>query len=181
MKKRKENVVLKNDTMKKETEKFEDDIFDLMFNETANINDLNSFIKKYPLNSIDRDGRNMLMNFIIENKVEFANYLIEHGIDLSIQDNNGYTCLHFAVQEKNIELIKIILEKSDKSILDITDNYGDTSLWKAIKTDTKSLEIIDILVKKGADLNKKNKKKISPLDKMKNNPLVFKKYIDSMS
>lgn len=169
---------LKNSKMDKKIEQFENDIFDLMFDDKSNNKDLISFLERYSSDMRDRDGRTILINFIIENKNEFALYLINNKADLSIQDNEGLSALHFAVQEKNIEIIKSILLKLDKNQIDIQDKYGNTPLWKAIKTDETSVKIIDLLIIKGADIKKKNKKGISPLDKMMNNSDVFKKYLN---
>ena len=48
-----------------------------------------SFLEKYGLNSVDRNGRSFLMNCIAEGKNDFAYKLIELGANLNHQDASG--------------------------------------------------------------------------------------------
>ena len=61
-----------------------------------------SFLEKYGLNSVDRDGRSFLMNCIAEGKNDFAYKLIKLGANLNHQDASGASPLFAAIWAYNI-------------------------------------------------------------------------------
>lgn len=66
---------------------------------------IEKFLKKYGIDSVDRDGRSFLTNTIEEGKNEFAKKLIDLGADINQQDNNGSTPLFAAIRAHNTEMI----------------------------------------------------------------------------
>lgn len=68
-----------------------------------------SFLEKYGLNSVDRNGRSFLMNCIAEGKNDFAYKLIELGANLNHQDASGASPLFAAIWAYNIEMIVSLL------------------------------------------------------------------------
>ena len=62
----------------------EDEMFDLF--EEKDFSKVENFIKKYGIDAVDRDGRNLLINFIVEGDKKNALKLIqayqEKGLDL---------------------------------------------------------------------------------------------------
>ncbi|MDR2905774.1 MAG: ankyrin repeat domain-containing protein [Helicobacteraceae bacterium] len=123
------------------------------------------FIKNNGLNCIEKRGKtNLLMNCILENNNEFSKKLIKLGIDLNYQDIKGYSALHYAVQENNLEVVTSLIQ--NKADVDIFDSYGNTPLWKAAY-DGKNKEIIEKLIKAGADIHKKNNSGVTPDELLK--------------
>lgn len=140
---------------------FDDDrLFDVL--EQDDFKAILDFLNDYGLNSYDRDERTMLINLIVENKIEFIKELLKHNPDVEHQDINGQTALHFAVQEELVEVVNLLL--SYPSIkLNTKDNWGNTPLWRAIMNEVEQSIIISLL-EKGADLNIKNDSDVAPID-----------------
>jgi ankyrin repeat protein len=146
--------------MKKKQTKFnEDELFDILAKPDMSI--IKKFIEKYNILSVDRDGRNILLNLIIEHKSKYAINILEiyDELDINQQDRNGFSALHFAVQEELLEVVEKLVNKG--AIIDIVDNNGNTPLWRGAfdKVDNK---ILLFLIENGADIHKKNKSGISP-------------------
>jgi len=90
-------------------------------------------------------------------------YLINVGIDVNIQDNVGATALHYTAQYGQFAVAKLILEKGGS--LNISDRYGNEPLWVAVFNDKgrdSRYEMVELFVKYGADVNRKNKAAKSP-------------------
>jgi ankyrin repeat protein len=51
--------------------------------------------------------------------------LLEHGANLDMQDEDGYTALMYAVRDVNRDYVRTLLEKGAKR--DLKNNHGDTA------------------------------------------------------
>jgi len=160
--------------MKNTSEKFdEDEMFDLF--EQSEFSRVIDFVNKYGVNSVDRDGRNILLNFIIEHKIDFALKIIKlDGIDLNQQDKNGFSALHFSAQENLIKITKALIDESVK--IDILDQNGNTPLWRAF-FDGVDEDLILLLLKRGADINKKNNSGVPPIEFLDKSMSLVKKWL----
>ena len=100
-----------------------------------------SFLEKYGLNSVDRNGRSFLMNCIAEGKNDFAYKLIELGANLNHQDASGAAPLFAAIWAYNIEMIVSLLDNPsvDKNI---TDNQGRNALRIALQYHPEDCELM---------------------------------------
>jgi ankyrin repeat protein len=132
-------------------------------------NDFNavaSMIKSTGINSTDRDGRSILTNCVAENKIDFVKKMLSYdGLDLNMRDNSGYTALHFAVQNGNADMVLLLLE--NKADIDIQDNLGNTPLWRAVSNNPDDRNIINMLIKHGANVNIENHYGIAAIQVMK--------------
>ena len=84
--------------------------------------------------------------------MNFINKILNMLPDFDFKDEEGNTILHQAVLENNIEMVVLLLEKmknSNKNIIDIQNNQGDTAFHLAVKNNYN--EIAQILDKAGAD------------------------------
>ena len=134
-----------------------------IFNEN-NFDDLQGFINKYSINSADRDGRNLLINCIIENKRDWAIYIIRNyeELDVNSKDRRGWSALHFAVQCNFLDMVKELLKNKNIDI-NIADNNGNTALMQAVHNNLRCYEdIIIILLEAGMDINQENIHGIRP-------------------
>ena len=76
--------------------------------------------------------------------------LLQRGADPNKEKGfSGSTPLHLAVMEKNVDLVRMLLEKG--AHLETKDDDGSTPLLKAVK-DGALEDIIDLLLEHGADV-----------------------------
>ena len=80
--------------------------------------------------------------------------------DINLQDREGTTLLHWAVEEKNIEIVKLII--SYNANLDIKNSEGKTAL--IIASFLGFIELVELLVLNGADMNLMDKNGLSALN-----------------
>ena len=111
-------------------------------------------LKEFGINFLDGDGRTALINSVIENKIEFVNWLLDNGADINIQDSGGYSALHFVGQERLVEIGKQLLNRNPN--LELRDNYGNTPLWTAVMNSRQSLSVVKLLLDKGANVENVN-------------------------
>ena len=69
------------------------------------------------LKDSDANGASLLHRAAIGNRVEIMQYLIESGIQLDSQDNEGNTSLHVAVQEGSINAIHLLLNSCASDVV----------------------------------------------------------------
>lgn len=118
--------------------------------------------KKKDRPGVDRYGRTDVHNSVIENDIAKLAELISAGKDINARDDNGWTGLHFAAQDRNIEIINLLLENdADPNLIDI---YGNGPLWTATMNARGNFECVVALLEHNALPDQKNKAGRSPLD-----------------
>ena len=70
--------------------------------------------------------------------------LLQEGVDVNAQDDNGYSPLHGAVSYDHLELVKYLL--TNGADLNLTDEDGDQAIHLC-----ESTAMFDLLVEAGAD------------------------------
>jgi uncharacterized protein len=91
--------------------------------------------------------------------------LINQGIDVNIADKNGQTILHYTALNNQLDIAIAALNKGAK--LSMEDIHGNQPLWTAVFNDkgrSERIEIIELFLKNGSDINHKNKVGKSPKD-----------------
>ncbi len=115
------------------------------------------------INIKDEDDYNMLMIALTRDLHILSNYLISNNIDLNHQNYKGLSALHILAYHYNKEVMLNMLNKGiDVSLRDI---HGNAALWTTIMNDKgfgDRLEMIDLLLKYGADKNQLNNVNKSP-------------------
>jgi ankyrin repeat protein len=93
----------------------------------------------------------------LTSSVEVAQVLLRNGADVDTTDYNGRTALHVAVERHHTVAIKPLYEyNEDMAALD--DEYGTTPLLLAIPpARTSGTEVIEMLLKHGANVNAVNR------------------------
>lgn len=96
----------------------------------------------------------------LENKLKIVKYCIKKlGFDVNKKDYYGATLLHYAVDSKNMDIIKFLIKTG--ADLNAKDRYGQPPLhWAAQKG---KAEICKILIDHGADVNAKDNYGETPL------------------
>ena len=137
-------------------------------------NNKESFFKNFSekdCNLVDKYEQSLLQEALSysfsRDKYTIAKFLIENKCNLNHQDKKGLTALHYILSsriDEKITLADILIDNMED--IDIEDNYGNTTLMEAVVNPKITLEIIEKLLKKGANPYHKNKAGHSPYDKV---------------
>jgi len=86
----------------------------------------------------------------------FAKRLVEMGADVNAKDRAGRSALHYAAASGDEEMLVFLLDKG--ADVNITDGYGWTPLFHVGWSggSFKRPQVLDLLVRRGADLNAKD-------------------------
>ena len=109
-----------------------------------------------------------LINAVINNDIEeISKVIAKHDMaEINFQDQNGFTALHYAIQDNKYEIVKKLLDCG--ADFEIPDKYGNTAIIRAVASFRGDGRIIELLLSKGADFNKKNNYGISAIDHARN-------------
>jgi len=121
-----------------------------------------ALIEKGGVDILDGEARTPLINAVLKGKKMVVSWLIRHDANINHQDRNGWSALHFAVQEKNTEMAEHLLQYGASA--NLQDAYGNTPLWRAAFEARGSYDIVRLLLSHKADPNLKNKANRSPMD-----------------
>ena len=149
-----------------------------------NSNDVVKFLisKGADVNIVDNNGNN-LMYYIIKNSktstmeqmTQKMNLLISNGLEPNALQENGKTLCHLIVEENNLELFEKIKFKNE--CININDRDGLTPLhYAAMRAESK--EIIDYLIKIGANKSLKTPFGETPYDLAQENEILISKKIN---
>lgn len=115
------------------------------------------------VNSKDINGETPLMCALVYNKnIEVIKELINAGSNTSIKSNAGLTALHAAAQGTTPEILQYLLELNCFADINIADNYGHTPIMIAAQRNSDT-DILEILIKNGADISARNNMGVSVL------------------
>ena len=73
---------------------------------------------------------------------------------INFQDTAGFTALHYAIQDNKYDFVVELLDAG--ADFELPDKYGNTALIRAVSSFRGDGRIIELLLAKGADKNKKN-------------------------
>ncbi len=96
------------------------------------------------------------------NRATTANELLKSGEDINAQDKGGWTPLHFAAQEGDLEVAEILVNAGAN--ITLKDLNGNTPLWVATMNSYHSAQVINLLLESGADPTQPNDHGVSPVE-----------------
>lgn len=114
------------------------------------------------VNATDAEGRTALICAVVEGKESIVEFLLKNQCLVDLQDNCGFSALHFAAQDYRIAIARLLLDAG--AAVDLQDSYGNTPLWRATFESRGRGEMIELLLARGADRNLKNLNGKSPVD-----------------
>jgi ankyrin repeat protein len=123
------------------------------------------FIEKYKTICIDSQGRKLGFTALhaaifYTNALELVEYLLKQGASTEIQDFNGNTPLHIAMQKGNLNIISALLQA--KANIGAKNKDGDTPLHIAMQKGY--IDAVLALLQAGADLHVLNNAGQSPIE-----------------
>lgn len=121
------------------------------------------------LEQTDCYGRTYLMCSVIYKRTKVLKYLLQKGAEPNEQDENGFSALHFAVQENNSEAVEILLKSKADACL--TNKFGNSAILLG-RLNT-SLKIFELLLECGADPYQKNIAGVCAMDVYVANPEIM--------
>jgi ankyrin repeat protein len=100
-----------------------------------------------------------LMSSIKYGHLEIVKFLVNEGVDVNAEDDDGKTPLIYSIELGHLEIVKFLVDKG--ADVNAKDDDGNTAL--IYSSEGGHLEIVKFLVSKGADVNAKDSVGNTPL------------------
>lgn len=126
--------------------------------------------KRVDYNFRNVKGFNLLFNAVMNNNLEVLLELLNLGVDPTACDTNQNSLLHFI---DDVDILKEIVSRISpaKDFINLKNRKGDTALHNCIekcKYDNPNTELLEELIKLGADVNSTNNNLTTPLHLVRN-------------
>jgi ankyrin repeat protein len=108
-----------------------------------------SLIDKLGVNFYIEDSGTPLLLACLHNNTEIAFFCLEKGADVNIKDPDMNSALMYACMEGNFPVIKSLIEKG--ADVNVVNKYDATPILHLVSKYSDNLEIIETLLKAGAD------------------------------
>jgi ankyrin repeat protein len=149
------------------------------------------------LDKKDANNKTALLVAVEKNNKDMTELLIAHGANVNVQNDDGDTALHLAVDNNYLDLVRLLVNVNGIDF-DVRNNDGDIVLHSAVEGDdivtielllTKGanvkvegkngntalhlasakgkIDVVEVLLAHGADVNAKNDGGLTPLDRAK--------------
>lgn len=112
------------------------------------------------VNQRDSDGRTALHHAVINGDEGIVQALLCANADVHIADSDGWTPLHFAARGYHLALAEVLLEAG--ADIEALDSHGNTPLFRATFESRGRGDMIQLLMRHGADAGHANKHGVSP-------------------
>eukprot|EP01119_Soliformovum_irregulare_P019396 TRINITY_DN6129_c0_g1_i1.p1 TRINITY_DN6129_c0_g1~~TRINITY_DN6129_c0_g1_i1.p1 ORF type:complete len:454 (+),score=86.18 TRINITY_DN6129_c0_g1_i1:63-1424(+) len=134
--------------------------------ENGNLAKIQKMLKDSPsfIHAQDAEMKTGLQLATLNGHFSVVQYLLQQGSDYNTQDKSGWMSLHAAAYARNHDIFLLLLEKPEIKVG--TENADkNTPLHYMARTpfDSDNLHILDILIRKGANINAQNNNGETPL------------------
>lgn len=105
------------------------------------------------------------MNAVLSDNENYkiVELLLNKGANVNLHDKRAaWTALHFAAQACRLDLVELLVKF--EADIEAQDIYGNTPLWRAVFSSTGNGDVIELLLRAGANRHKKNNSGVSPYD-----------------
>lgn len=110
-----------------------------------------------------------LVQEAIARRPEFVIPLIERGVPLDHQDDNGQTALQYVIARSQVDVARILLDAGANP--NLLDKYGNSALWTAVMNPKADIALIKAIYERGGDPDLRNKagRSVADMVRTKNN------------
>lgn len=115
------------------------------------------------INARNRWGKTPLLDAAHRNRFNVCRFLLEHGADYTIADNDSNSILHYAAWRDNHESVKSILDaiqngatETRANLLAMKNKNGNTALQEALYR--KNSQVVQLLVAGGAKVTRSHRR-----------------------
>ena len=117
--------------------------------------------KKNKREGIDEYGRTPFWESCFKGDLAAVKKELASGFDPNVGDDQGYTPLQIAIQEKHKDVINLLLENG--ADINQVDKNGNSTMWTAVHNWRQDYDVILLLLNNGADPSIENNYGNSPL------------------
>ncbi|MFG2146851.1 ankyrin repeat domain-containing protein [Streptomyces sp. NPDC048696] len=110
---------------------------------------------------LDRQGRSPLHYAALTGDLSEVERLLSSGIDPNLGDGNGFTPLHLAAQEYQVDAARLLLDGG--AAADRRNRFENTPLFVAVFNSQGRGELIGLLRSRGADPHAENSSGQTPV------------------
>ena len=118
--------------------------------------------KRKPRPGVDEYGRSPLHYAALNGDQRELITLLDAGASADAQDDNGWTALHFAAQDRHAAIVESLLKRGANP--NLLNSHGNGPLWVALMSSRNDLSNVKMLLAAGASPDQKNASGRSPRD-----------------
>ena len=118
--------------------------------------------KEVDINFVDKFGSTALSIAVADGNEKLVKILLDYGASVGTEYKNEASILHIACNYNNIVIVRLLIES--RVNINELDKYGNNALWTATFNARGYYEVVELLLRNGADINSVNNAGRSPLD-----------------